>query len=344
MNLRRVRIAAQLLALGLVVWWFVVPQLRGTSSSLHQLFDVDSSWLPVALAAELGSLAAYTFCTRAVLGHHARPSYPQIACIDLSSIGLGHCLPDGGAAGTALSWRLLVGVGVPSGDAVFAKVSQGISSAVALHALLFSALLLGGLTGGFTTWSAAPIALASATLLVITALIAALRRPGFRAGAERCLRLLPRVGPKLADRTTSLYDCHLDERVKAATRDRQQLLEVLGWSATNWTLDAAALWASLNACGAHPGLEAIAVAFAIASYGTWLPITPSGLGVSESLMIPSLIAFGAPHAAAALGVLTWRAIAYWLPIPMGATAYGALHLGRLRAVRALPAATADSMG
>ena len=105
MNLRRVRIAAQLLALGLVVWWFVVPQLRGTSSSLHQLFDVDSSWLPVALAAELGSLAAYTFCTRAVLGHHARPSYPQIACIDLSSIGLGHCLPDGGAAGTALRER-----------------------------------------------------------------------------------------------------------------------------------------------------------------------------------------------------------------------------------------------
>jgi hypothetical protein len=59
-----------------------------------------------------------------------------------------------------------------------------------------------------------------------------------------------------------------------------------------------------------------------------LPITPSGLGLSEGLMIPALIAVGSPRVAVALGVLTWRAIAYWLPIPLGATAYAAHQVGR----------------
>jgi uncharacterized protein (TIRG00374 family) len=118
------------------------------------------------------------------------------------------------------------------------------------------------------------------------------------------------------------------------------LLSVAGWSATNWSLDALALWSSLRACGAHPGLEALAVAFAIACFGTWLPITPSGLGLSEGLMIPALIAAGSPRVAVALGVLTWRAIAYWLPIPLGATAYAAHRVGLGRRRRRLVEAEA----
>jgi uncharacterized protein (TIRG00374 family) len=106
------------------------------------------------------------------------------------------------------------------------------------------------------------------------------------------------------------------------------MAQAAGWSMINWGLDFVALYASLTAFDADIRLEGVAVAFAIACFGTWLPITPSGLGVTEGLMIPALIAFGSPQAAAVLGVLTWRAIAYWLPIPIGALAYTALHLGR----------------
>jgi uncharacterized protein (TIRG00374 family) len=343
MRPRRLRMYGQLAALGAAVWLLVLPQLRGSAGSLHILFDVDSPWLPLALVAELGSLAAYTFGTRTMLSPNVRPAYPKVACADLSSIAAAHCVPDGGAAGTALCWRLLVRAGVPAGDAAFAKLTQGIASTVALHTMIFSALLIGGWTTGFNSWSIAPIALAGSTLLVMISIALAVRRPGFRARAERLVRHIPRVGPRLADRASALYDCHLEERLKSTAQDRGQLLRVAGWSATNWLLDATAMWASLHACGAHVGLEAIAVTFAIASYGTWLPITPSGLGVSEGLMIPALIAFGAPHAAAVVGVLTWRAIAYWLPIPLGAAAYGALHLDRLRGLRVLPPTPADSL-
>jgi uncharacterized membrane protein YbhN (UPF0104 family) len=58
----------------------------------------------------------------------------------------------------------------------------------------------------------------------------------------------------------------------------------------------------------------------------WLPISPSGLGISDALLIPTLIAFGAGHSDAVLGVITWRLLSFWLPIPLGLASYGSLHL------------------
>jgi uncharacterized protein (TIRG00374 family) len=248
--------------------------------------------------------------------------------IDLSSIALGHCLPDGGAAGTALCWRLLVKNGVPSGDAAFAKLVQGLGSAVTLQFLLFTSLVAGAWSHGFTRWSIAPTAMAGVYLTAVIALILMLRRPRFRELLAGGVARIPRVGESAASRIGYLYEKYLEAHVRGAARDRRRLAVAACWSFGNWALDFVALYASLTAYGAHVGLEGVAVAFAIACFGTWLPITPSGLGVTEGLMIPALIAFGSPRIAAVFGVLTWRAIAYWLPIPLGAVAYSALHLSR----------------
>lgn len=330
MNRRAVRMVAQLTALGLAIWLLVVPQLRGSAGSLHLLARFDNLWLPAALCAEIGSLTAYTLATRVMLRRSIRPAYPRIMCIDLSSIAIGHCLPDGGAAGTALAWRMLVDEGVPGGDAAFTKFAQGLASALTLYGLLLTALVSGGAITGFTHWSVPLIGLASALVIGMVSLAIAVRRPGVRVAADGWVRRVPRIGARSADRMSSFYDRHLEEPIRNATREPRRLISVAAWSALNWSLDAFALCASLRACGAHVGLEALAVAFGIACFGTWLPITPSGLGVSEGLMIPALIAFGAPRIPAVLGVLTWRAIAYWMPIPIGAAAYSAHQIGRRR--------------
>ncbi|HWA64898.1 MAG TPA: lysylphosphatidylglycerol synthase transmembrane domain-containing protein [Mycobacteriales bacterium] len=339
MRSRPIRTAAQLAALAVAVWLLVVPQLRGSAGSLRQLLDVDNSWLPVALCAELGSLAAYTFATRTMLARSVRPAYPKIVCVDLSAIALGHCVPDGGAAGTALAWRMLVDEGVPGGDAAFTKFAQGLASAVTLYTLLLGGLVAGGVVSGFTPWSVPLISLAATLVTAMFLACVAIRRPGARRRLDRGVRRLPWLGAAVADRAGSFYGAHLEAPVRNATREPRRLLSVAGWSAANWSLDALALWASLRACGAHVGLEALAVAFGIACFGTWLPITPSGLGLSEGLMIPAMIAGGSSRVAVALGVLTWRAIAYWMPIPLGATAYATHQIGRRvrrRRLEALP--------
>lgn len=330
MRLRGARITLQLTALALVVWLLVLPQLRGSSHSLRLLWDLDTGWVPLALIAELASLTSYTLATRTMLAKAVRPRYRDVMCIDLSSIALGHCLPDGGAAGTALCWRLLVKSGVPSGDAAFAKLAQGLGSAVTLQFLLFTSLVAGAWDHGFTRWSIAPTAMAGVYLSAVIALLLALRRPRFRDTLAGCVARIPRVGLAFANRVGQLYERYLESHIRGATRDYRRLAVAAAWSFGNWALDFIALYASLTAYGAHVGLEGVAVAFAIACFGTWLPITPSGLGVTEGLMIPALIAFGSARVPAVLGVLTWRAIAYWMPIPLGAVAYSALHLGRRR--------------
>ena len=63
------------------------------------------------------------------------------------------------------------------------------------------------------------------------------------------------------------------------------------------------------------------VAYGLANVLAVLPISPGGLGVVEAVLIPTLIGFGVPAAEAAVGVVAYRLISFWLPIPVGAVAY-----------------------
>jgi hypothetical protein len=328
---RGIGMSAQLLALVLVTWFLVVPQLHGSMTSLHLLFHVGDAWIVVALVAELGSLAFYTLLTRAMLPHRTRPPLQRVMRIDLSAIALGHCLPDGGAAGTALCWRLLIAEGVPSSTAAFAKVAQGLGSAIVLQGLLLVSYVVGSTMSGFSRWEALPAAGSAAILTSAAVTVLAVRRVGFRHRVGQVVRRIPWRGPKLAQLLSNIYRRHLVEQLRSVVGDRRALLLTASWAGANWALDALALWASLRAYGSSVGLEALGVVFGIQALAAWLPITPSGLGVSEALVIPALVAFGSARSAAVLGILTWRVLAYWLPIPLGALAFGSLRASARRA-------------
>jgi uncharacterized membrane protein YbhN (UPF0104 family) len=66
--------------------------------------------------------------------------------------------------------------------------------------------------------------------------------------------------------------------------------------------------------------EALAV-FAFARLLTAIPFTPGGLGVIELALITGLAAAGGPRASVAAAVLTFRALTYVLPIPIGLATY-----------------------
>lgn len=324
---------AQLLALVLVTWFLVVPQLHGSMHSLPLLFHAGSSWILVALVAELASLVFYTLLTRAMLPPATRPPLQRLMRIDLSAIALGHCLPDGGAAGTALSWRLLIAEGVPSSEAAFAKVAQGLGSAIVLQALLLVSYAVGITMSGFSQWELVP-AVASVIILALAVLILiGVRRVGFRHRVGRMVRRIPWCGMRLAQLFAGIYRRHLVEQLRVVVSDRRALLLAVSWAGANWAFDVLALWASFRAYGLSVGLEALAVVFGMQALAAWLPITPSGLGISEALIIPALIAFGAHRSAAVLGILTWRMLAYWLPIPIGAVAFGSLRVFKRSAAR-----------
>ena len=68
------------------------------------------------------------------------------------------------------------------------------------------------------------------------------------------------------------------------------------------------------------------VAYGLAYVLAAIPLTPGGLGVVEGVLTSSLVGFGTPRGAALLGVLSYRLVNFWLPIPVGGLAFVSLQV------------------
>jgi uncharacterized membrane protein YbhN (UPF0104 family) len=67
-------------------------------------------------------------------------------------------------------------------------------------------------------------------------------------------------------------------------------------------------------------------AYGIANVAGALPVSPGGLGIIDSAAPLLLVGFGVTRSVATLGVLGWRMVNFWLPIPTGAAAYVSLKV------------------
>jgi uncharacterized protein (TIRG00374 family) len=97
----------------------------------------------------------------------------------------------------------------------------------------------------------------------------------------------------------------------------------------NWVLDAAVLWVMLAATGPHLPVGPLLVVHGLGNLLAVVPLTPGGLGIVEGAMIPALLGFDVPRAAALIGVLGWRVWQFWLPIPVAGACYLSLRIERL---------------
>ena len=102
----------------------------------------------------------------------------------------------------------------------------------------------------------------------------------------------------------------------------------LAWSVTNWLLDAACLWVCLAAYGEVMSPELVLSAYGVAGLLGLLPVTPGGLGVIEGTLVPGLVVLGGASGPVVLGVLTWRVLQFWLPVPVAAATWLSLRLER----------------
>ena len=72
--------------------------------------------------------------------------------------------------------------------------------------------------------------------------------------------------------------------------------------------------------------DGILVAYGLANVLAAIPITPGGLGVIEATLTSVLVGFGTPRGVATLGVIAYRLVNFWLPIPLGGLAYLSLQV------------------
>jgi uncharacterized membrane protein YbhN (UPF0104 family) len=106
----------------------------------------------------------------------------------------------------------------------------------------------------------------------------------------------------------------------------------LGFGACAWIADAACLWLIAQALHIHLDAATIPVAYVAAVAIMAIPAVPGGVGTVEAA-VPFILAAGpTTYADAALAVLAWRVLSFWIPTLAGAGALVSLtHHFRLRA-------------
>ncbi|MCA1831400.1 MAG: YbhN family protein [Actinomycetota bacterium] len=310
------------LAFFLVLEYLIFPQVAGARHAASLLSNINLAFAGAGILLEAAALIAYAQLTRAVLPSDA-PGLFTILRIDLSTLALSHVVPGGTAAGAPLAFRLLTQAGVAGTDAGFAMATQGIGSAVVLNLLLWLGLVISIPLRGVNP------------LYAIGAILGVIVVGGFaglvllltwgEVHAAKIVRWVARRLPLLDEEAAHRLVHRLAARLKVLGRDRKVLYRAVGWATANWLLDAASLWVFLAAFGARLSVDGLLVAYGLANVLAAIPITPGGLGVVEGVLTPTLVGFGITRGIAILGVISWRLVNFWLPIPVGGAAYISLR-------------------
>ncbi|HEY5386248.1 MAG TPA: flippase-like domain-containing protein [Acidimicrobiales bacterium] len=321
---RNVKIALMVLFLFFVGEYILLPELASARREAHQLSHLNVVWLILGALLEVAALVAYTQLTHTVLSPGA-PDRWRIFRINMWALAISHTLPGGQVPGTAASYKLLTEANVSGSTAATGLATQGIGSAVVLNVIFWLALLISIPLQGYNPLYGFAALLGVLLLAVFAGVIFFLTR-----GEKHAAVLLKKVADRLpfvrAETVTSLVQ-KVADRMKILFTSSDLLMKAGGWAAANWLLDCASLWVFLLAFGAHVDPIDTLVAYGLANILAVIPITPSGLGVVEITVIAILKTFGVPGDIAAAGVLSWRLVNFWLPIPFGGASYLSLRFG-----------------
>jgi uncharacterized protein (TIRG00374 family) len=88
-----------------------------------------------------------------------------------------------------------------------------------------------------------------------------------------------------------------------------------------WAANIAILWASFHAFDVSVPLGVVVQGFFLGMIANLFPFAPAGVGAVDAGMIGAFVLFGLPSTEVFAAVLTYRVIAFWLPIPPGIIAF-----------------------
>ena len=76
-----------------------------------------------------------------------------------------------------------------------------------------------------------------------------------------------------------------------------------------------------HAYGVHVPFGVVVMGFFVGMVANLFPFAPGGVGAVDAGLIGTFVLFGVPGSAVFAAVLTYRLIAFWLPIPPGIVAF-----------------------
>jgi uncharacterized protein (TIRG00374 family) len=200
---------------------------------------------------------------------------------------------------------------------------QGVGSALVLNSILWLALLVSLFLHGYNPLYAVAAGAGVVLMGAFAAVVVALTK-GRKRSIEVIQRWSDRV-PFLKGHAIALSIERVADRLRQFLADPQLVRRAVAWAAAFWLLDASSLFVFIAAFGKIVPPIDLLVAYGLAFVLAVIPVTPSGLGVIEGVLIPTLAGFGVSRNVAFLGVVGYRLVNFWAPIPVGGIAYLSLR-------------------
>jgi uncharacterized protein (TIRG00374 family) len=304
--------------------YVLLPRVFDTQNALDKLGDANALWIAVALAFNVLAFFSYVALFRGVIGERVlhlewRESY-QITMAGLAATRL---FSAGGAGGIVLTYWALRKAGMPRRQTACRMVAfLALLYAVYMLALVVDGILLrtGVLNGpnpaGLTI---VPAALAGAVIAVffLFALIPEdiERRLGGFARGYRFRRYAERLASVPATLASGMRTAI--SFIRDPSRGGLAVLGAVGF----WAGNIGILWAAFHAYDAQVPLGVVVQGFFIGMVANLFPFAPGGVGAVDAGMIGAFVLFDVPGAEVFAAVLTYRLIAFWLPIPPGIVAF-----------------------
>jgi uncharacterized membrane protein YbhN (UPF0104 family) len=311
----------------------IVTKRAALARSLGHLDHPHWSWIPVAVAFELASMATFALMQRQLLGSGGsrvghRPMMATIFAANALSVSVPVAGPELGAAFTfrrfkklgadtpLASWTLLVGGLVSWVGAIVVLVAGG--------ALSGNALVTGvAITAGLLAVAVGAVARAVVGRPLLPPRLE--RATAWLVGRTARLMFRPVDDPRQAIRNWL-------KGLESLRLSWPEWTKVGGYGLANWLADAAVLAISILAIGAPVPWRALLLVYGLAMVVGSLGITPGGIGFVEGTLCVGLVSTGVPAALALAAVLLYRLVSFWLM-----TAVGWLILLYLRLERPAPA-------
>jgi uncharacterized protein (TIRG00374 family) len=296
----------------------VLPQLGPLQNSVDTLRNMVPAYLAAAAVAQVASYGCSGLMLRHIVALTGdRLSAGRGTAISLASGSVG--LVAGGAIGTAgTTFRWLRDVGVsPQGALLASWLPTVLNAAVMLVLGVAGTVELVAAHGlSAAEWAAVGLALGVTGGLGAFLWWAA----GHPAPAERLAVSMSRRWARL--RKKPPREAEVRERVEA-TYEALVLLKQKGWvrptldSALMILLDAATLWlvfvAMLDVVSPHVFFAGYAIPLMVSKVG----VVPGGVGLVEGMMVGVFHHVGEPASTAALAVVGYRLLGFWLPNLVG---------------------------
>jgi uncharacterized protein (TIRG00374 family) len=327
---RKLATGAVVVVLVVIAIYVLLPNLVGVEDALDNFDDAVWYWIVAAVCFNVLAFVAYVALFRGILGGthddeiHRRLGAKASYQITMAGLAATRIFSAAGIGGLVLTYWALRKAGMPRRRSACRMVaflvltySVYLGALIVFGVLLRTHVLPGNAPVGGTIVPAALAAGAIAVFLLIALIPQDFeRRIEHFAGGYRRVRYLQRLAKGPATLATGV------RTALAYIRHPRRGALAVGGAVGFWAANIAVLWASFEAFGGDVPFGVLVQGFFVGMAANLIPSPAGGVGSVDAGMIFAFdVLFGVPSAVVFPAVLTYRVIAFWLPIPPGVVAF-----------------------